>query len=173
MFGTFTPEDPAERVDYGLVHNLGTFNPVRVAFHEWVGIFRDVTQPGITLRDRLNYCLKPPGWSHDGSRRTSDQIKAAHVAAANLPERQAADHGGRTVLLFDRSFQMSNSACAQLRTTHGHWRILSLLASRIAALQRRLSLRRPVQGPLLKPCAGCRNPTSPPKAPERPAARRS
>jgi hypothetical protein len=93
MFGTFTPEDPEERVDYGLVHNLGTFNPLRVAFHEWVGIFRDVTQPGITLRDRLNYCVKPPGWSHDGSRRTSDeikaadQIKAAHMAAANLPER--------------------------------------------------------------------------------------
>jgi hypothetical protein len=52
-----------------------------VAFHEWVAIFRDVTQPGIRWRNRLNYCLKPPGWSHDGSRRTSDQIKAAHGAA--------------------------------------------------------------------------------------------
>ncbi|WP_316013698.1 sterol desaturase family protein [Roseobacter sp. HKCCA0434] len=78
LFGTFVPE--GETPDYGLVHNLGTFNPLRVAFHEYVGILRDVTQPGITWKDRWNYVQKPPGWSHDGSRQTSEDIKRAHVA---------------------------------------------------------------------------------------------
>jgi len=79
MFGTFVPELEEDRVDYGLVHNLGTFNPLRVAFHEWVGIFKDMTQRGLTLRQRLMYAIAPPGWSHDGSRQTSEGIKASHL----------------------------------------------------------------------------------------------
>ena len=79
MFGTFVPELDEDRVDYGLVHNLGTFNPLRVAFHEWVGIFKDMTQRGLTLRERILYAVSPPGWSHDGSRQTSEGIKASHL----------------------------------------------------------------------------------------------
>lgn len=86
MFGTFVPEDEDEKVDFGLVHNLGTFNVLRVAFHEWVGIYRDVTQKGLTLRQRLAYAFAPPGWSHDGSRETSEMIKAR---AAQANERRA------------------------------------------------------------------------------------
>jgi sterol desaturase/sphingolipid hydroxylase (fatty acid hydroxylase superfamily) len=80
MFGTFVPETDAEKVEYGLVNNLGTFNPLRVAFHEWLGLVRDVFQPGISLKDRFMYAFAPPGWSHDGSRDTSEIIKAKHVA---------------------------------------------------------------------------------------------
>lgn len=40
-------------------------------------------------RDRLNYCIQPPGWSHDGSRDTSETIKRKHLAKhpedANTP----------------------------------------------------------------------------------------
>jgi len=79
IFGTFVPELEDEKVDYGLVHNLGTFNPLRVAFHEWLGLFRDVVQPGLSLRQRLMYMLAPPGWSHDGSRDTSAAIKRKHL----------------------------------------------------------------------------------------------
>ncbi|MCH2165608.1 MAG: sterol desaturase family protein [Marinovum sp.] len=78
MFGTFVAED--EKPDYGLVQNLGTFNPIRVAFHEWVGIFRDVSRPGLSFKERVLYAVAPPGWSHDGSRKTSEEIKADHVA---------------------------------------------------------------------------------------------
>lgn len=77
MFGTFVPEE--EKVEYGLVFNLGTFNPLRVATHEWVGIFKDVSQRGVTLRDRLMYMIAPPGWSHDDSRETAEMLKADHV----------------------------------------------------------------------------------------------
>jgi hypothetical protein len=80
LFGTFVPELEEEKPDYGLVHNLGTFNPIRVAFHEWVAIFHDLSRPGLTLRERTMYAVAPPGWSHDGSRLTSEEIKARHLA---------------------------------------------------------------------------------------------
>jgi hypothetical protein len=79
LFGTFVPESEEERPDYGLVRNIGTFNPLRVAFHEWVAVFRDMTRPGLTPRQRLMYAVAPPGWSHDGSRLTSEEIKARHL----------------------------------------------------------------------------------------------
>ena len=75
LFGSFIPEDDAEPAEYGLVKNLGTFNPLRVATHEYVGIMKDIAQRGLTLRQRLSYFVAPPGWSHDGSRVTSDELK--------------------------------------------------------------------------------------------------
>lgn len=79
LFGTFVPELDDERPEYGLVHNIASFNPLRVAFHEWVGLWRDVTQQGITMRHRVMYALAPPGWSHDGSRDTSATLKRRHL----------------------------------------------------------------------------------------------
>ncbi len=75
LFGTFEPEDDAERVRYGLVHDLGSFNVVWAAFHEWAGIARDLWRA--PWGSKLGYLLREPGWSHDGSRETSDMIRAA------------------------------------------------------------------------------------------------
>ncbi len=77
LFGTFVPEDDAEPCRYGIVKSLGTFNPLRIALHEWVGIARDAT--GLSLRQRLGYLIGPPGWSHDGSRKTSADLKREHL----------------------------------------------------------------------------------------------
>jgi len=79
MFGTFVEELETDRPRYGIVKNLGTFNPLKVAFHEWIGMFRDVFRSGLTVRQRLGYLFMPPGWSHDGSRETSESLKAAYV----------------------------------------------------------------------------------------------
>lgn len=76
LFGTFVPEDDAEPCRYGLVQQLGTFNPLKVALHEWVGIGRDLVSAR-TWRERLGYAFGPPGWSADGARRTSDDLKRA------------------------------------------------------------------------------------------------
>ncbi len=74
MFGTFVPETDEEEIRYGIVKQLGSFNLLWAAFHEWVGITRDVwNAPG--LKNKWNYLVQPPGWSHDGSRDTSDIIK--------------------------------------------------------------------------------------------------
>ncbi|MCR2609603.1 hypothetical protein NSP63_24020, partial [Salmonella enterica] len=71
LFGTFVEELPEDMPRYGIVRNIGTFNPVRVAFHEWAVMMKDVFAPGLSLRQRLMYMAAPPGWSHDGSRKTS------------------------------------------------------------------------------------------------------
>ena len=60
LFGTFEPE--GERVRYGLTKNIETFNPVRVAFHEYGAIWRDV-RAATRWRDRFGYLLRRPGWS--------------------------------------------------------------------------------------------------------------
>jgi hypothetical protein len=75
MFGTFEPERDDEPCRYGIVKNLGSFNVFWTAFHEWIGIAKDVWHAP-TWAARWNYMVKPPGWSHDGSRDTSETIKA-------------------------------------------------------------------------------------------------
>ncbi len=72
----FVPEDKNEKIHYGIISQLGTFNPFRVAFHEWAGIFRDVSNAK-SLREAMGFVFGPPGWSPDGSRKTSASIKAA------------------------------------------------------------------------------------------------
>jgi sterol desaturase/sphingolipid hydroxylase (fatty acid hydroxylase superfamily) len=79
LFGSFVPEDDKEKPRYGIISNLGTFNPFRVAFHEWVGIWRDVTHAK-SLHDAFGYMFGPPGWSPDGSRKTSHSIKQQWAA---------------------------------------------------------------------------------------------
>ncbi len=83
MFGTFVPELKAEHPRYGIVKNIATFNPLKVAFHEWIAMFSDFTAPGLGFSERLQYLWRPPGWSHDGSRKSSKQLKAEFVERNN------------------------------------------------------------------------------------------
>ncbi|MFN3601946.1 MAG: sterol desaturase family protein [Dietzia sp.] len=64
LFGTFEPE--GQKVVYGLTSNIDTFNPARIATHEWVGIARDVFRSE-TWKDRVGYLVRGPGWA--GTRR--------------------------------------------------------------------------------------------------------
>lgn len=74
MFGTFEPERDDEKIHYGLVRNLGTFNVIWAAFHEWTGIAKDVW--AAPWKHKLGYMWREPGWTHDGRRDTSETIKA-------------------------------------------------------------------------------------------------
>ena len=80
MFGTFVPESADEKVTYGLVQNVETYNPIKIAFSEMWGALKDVCGPKLTLMQRTKYLFAPPGWSHDGSRQSSASLKAAYVA---------------------------------------------------------------------------------------------
>lgn len=77
LFNTFSAEDPSDRPNYGLIKDVETFNPFWIFIHEYLGIVKDATQKGLTIKQRLLYILAPPGWSHDGSRQSSDDIKRA------------------------------------------------------------------------------------------------
>jgi sterol desaturase/sphingolipid hydroxylase (fatty acid hydroxylase superfamily) len=61
LLGTFLAEGD-ERVVYGLTKNIQTFNPLRVAFHEFAGAWRDA-RAAEHWRDRLGHLFGPPGWS--------------------------------------------------------------------------------------------------------------
>ncbi len=73
LFGTFQPEE--EHPTYGLVTNIDTYNPFRIAFHEWYGLWQDFRRP-LPFKHWLAYVFGPPGWSHDGSRKTTRQLRA-------------------------------------------------------------------------------------------------
>ncbi len=73
MFGSFVAETDAEKIQYGIIKNLPDFNILHAAFHEWIGIGRDLWSA--PWRYKLHYLVKPPGWSHDGSRESSETIK--------------------------------------------------------------------------------------------------
>ncbi|MGW6378187.1 sterol desaturase family protein [Rhodococcus sp. NPDC055112] len=60
LFRTFEPE--GDRVVYGLTKNIDTFNPAHVAFHGFVGIWRDV-RAAAAWRSRLGYVFRGPGWT--------------------------------------------------------------------------------------------------------------
>ena len=75
LFGTFQPELADEKVTYGLVTNINTFNPIKIAFMEWYYMFKDVFTGHKSLKERLLYLIKPPGWKHDGSGRISDDLR--------------------------------------------------------------------------------------------------
>ncbi len=75
MFGSFAPERDDEPCRYGIVKNVATFNPLKVAFHEWLAILSDVAKAK-TWRERIGYVAGAPGWSPDASRETTAMIKA-------------------------------------------------------------------------------------------------
>jgi sterol desaturase/sphingolipid hydroxylase (fatty acid hydroxylase superfamily) len=74
LFGTFQPELEEAPVRYGIVRQLGSFNLMWAAFHEWAGLARDVWHA--PWRHKFGYVWRAPGWSHDGSRETTDAIRA-------------------------------------------------------------------------------------------------
>jgi sterol desaturase/sphingolipid hydroxylase (fatty acid hydroxylase superfamily) len=76
MFGTFRAEE--ERPKYGLTRNIGSFNPVIVAFKTWAELVRKAIHSG-SLRHGIQYFIKPPGWSHDGSSKTTRELIAESV----------------------------------------------------------------------------------------------
>ncbi|WP_037320903.1 sterol desaturase family protein [Amycolatopsis orientalis] len=59
MFGSFVPE--GKRPTYGLTKNVGSYNLLKVGFHEYGSILRDV-RAAASWRDRLGYVFGPPGW---------------------------------------------------------------------------------------------------------------
>jgi sterol desaturase/sphingolipid hydroxylase (fatty acid hydroxylase superfamily) len=65
LFGTFEPE--VEKPVYGLVKNINTYNPVKIAFNEWIQMFKDAFASKTSFSNRLKYLVKPPGWKHDGT----------------------------------------------------------------------------------------------------------
>ncbi len=78
MFGTFQAEDESEPVRYGLTTKLGKLNPFTMVFHEWKSIYKDIVNKKTPVKSKLMYVFGPPGWSHDGSRKTTAELRAEY-----------------------------------------------------------------------------------------------
>ena len=78
LFGTFQPELDEENyqpMKYGLTKPLEKETPGTIVFHEWQSIWKDVGRKDIGWKEKWNYLFGPPGWSHDGSRLTSEELR--------------------------------------------------------------------------------------------------
>lgn len=76
IFGTFAGEVPEEKPEYGLLKkNTDLSVPFNVVFHEWKTIWKDISRKDISFSAKLNYLFNAPGWSHDGSRKTTKQLR--------------------------------------------------------------------------------------------------
>jgi sterol desaturase/sphingolipid hydroxylase (fatty acid hydroxylase superfamily) len=80
LFGSFSAERADDPPRYGIVKNIDTFNPLRIAFHEWLAMARDVAAAR-SAREVLGATFGPPGWRADGAGQTSANIRAAWAAA--------------------------------------------------------------------------------------------
>lgn len=75
LFGTFQAEEESDPVKYGLTENINTYHPIKMIFHEWKNILADLKKES-SFKAKLMYIFGPPGWSHDGSKKTARQLRA-------------------------------------------------------------------------------------------------
>ncbi|MBS1510680.1 MAG: sterol desaturase family protein [Bacteroidetes bacterium] len=75
LFGSFQEELDNEPVRYGLTKPVtGKENPVKIIFHEWQNMAKDVSKK-TSFVNRLKYVFMPPGWSHDGTSKTAREMR--------------------------------------------------------------------------------------------------
>jgi sterol desaturase/sphingolipid hydroxylase (fatty acid hydroxylase superfamily) len=76
VFGTFAAETSSEPPNYGLVKNIDTFNPLKVAFHEWAAMGRDLVRAR-SMAEAAGVVFGAPGWRPGNMGTTSRQIREA------------------------------------------------------------------------------------------------
>ena len=84
LFGTFQPELPSSKyqpIKYGTTSDLEDDSLPHFIFHEWKNIWKDVCRKDARWKQKLLYVFGPPGWSHDGKRMTSEQMRQAEREA--------------------------------------------------------------------------------------------
>jgi hypothetical protein len=62
-------------IQYGLTTNLNNPSPQKLIFHEWEQILEDIQQPNLSWFEKLHYVFGKPGYSHNGSRKTSEELR--------------------------------------------------------------------------------------------------
>ena len=88
LFGTFQPELSEEEYEptrYGLTKPPEKTDPVHIIFHEWNSIGKDLARKDIGFKEKWHYLFGPPGWSHDGSRQTSEQMRETESGIYGQP----------------------------------------------------------------------------------------
>jgi sterol desaturase/sphingolipid hydroxylase (fatty acid hydroxylase superfamily) len=80
MFGTYSAETADEPCRYGLVKPIVTYNPLRIVFHEWLALFRDLKRARSPVQI-LGFLFGPPGWQPDGLGLTTRAMRRVALTA--------------------------------------------------------------------------------------------
>lgn len=110
LFGTFQKElspEEYEPIRYGLTKPLENTNPINIIFHEWVSIWKDLSRSDIPWRTKFRYLFKAPGWSHDGSRLTSEQLREKEQGESDN-EQETTNEGSVRTFRYKRSSTIHN-----------------------------------------------------------------
>lgn len=89
LFGTFQPELPTKEyqpLKYGLTKPIEKITPVTIIFHEWKSLVKDIRRNDIGWKEKFSYIFGPPGWSHDGSRKTSKELRRIENSESEITE---------------------------------------------------------------------------------------
>ncbi|KJY44603.1 C-5 sterol desaturase, partial [Streptomyces sp. NRRL S-444] len=87
MFGSWVGE--TDKPVYGLTKNIGTYNPLRVATHEYAAIARDV-RAAAGWRERAGRVFRGPGWQPAAPAAPAATAPAAPAATATVAPAPAA-----------------------------------------------------------------------------------
>ncbi|MFH9110476.1 sterol desaturase family protein [Streptomyces albus] len=87
LFGSFVPE--TDRCVFGLTKNIDTYNPLRVATHEYVAIARDLRRAR-SWRERGGRIFRGPGWQpadrpQGGRQPGDDRLRGGEPVSALSP----------------------------------------------------------------------------------------
>ncbi|CAH0994921.1 hypothetical protein EMA8858_01035 [Emticicia aquatica] len=74
IFGTFQEEIDDLPIKYGLTYPLENRNAINIVFHAWIDLWADLLKPS-KLSTKFKLLFMPPGWSPDGSTKTSKQMR--------------------------------------------------------------------------------------------------
>jgi hypothetical protein len=74
MFGTYVEERADIPCEYGLVHRVTTYNPMRINIEPWIGLARDLLSAR-SVSDAWNYLFGAPGWRPDGQGSTAAELR--------------------------------------------------------------------------------------------------
>jgi len=86
LFGTYRPERDDVPVRYGLVSQVYSYNPFKLAFYQVMPIVRDLRRAR-SVREVFGYLFAPPGWQPDGSGTTTEDLRRrAAVAQERVPD---------------------------------------------------------------------------------------
>ena len=91
LFGTFQKEEDNIKIEYGLTKPLKKENAVTIVFHEWMEMVNDLRKP-VRLNIKLKYIFGKPGWSHDGSRKTSAQLRKEYFLGKEIKKKSDLSH---------------------------------------------------------------------------------
>lgn len=72
FFGSYQHEE--EKPTYGIRKNWHGYNVIDCQLHEFADLWRDVRNAP-SFKDKLRYLYMPPGWRHDGTGKTSEQLR--------------------------------------------------------------------------------------------------